>query len=141
MWPLTFEQRLHAWGVLRANVQQAPLSQALAEINSWWFQTPWRAYHLHWDDQAKWPDPWELLSDNIYCDLARGLGIMYTIAMLDRPDLQDSVLAETDKGNLVLVHDQKYILNWESEPVLNINPGQITAQHSVTQQQIKQQIN
>ena len=140
MWPLTFEQRLHAWGVLRESVQHASLDQAVAEINSWWFRTPWRAYHLHWDDQSKWPDPWELLSDNIYCDLARGLGILYTITLLDRQDLQDSVLAESDQGNLVLVQDKKYILNWDSQQVLNINPGQIKAQHSVTQQQLKQQL-
>ena len=140
MWPLTFEQRLHAWGVLRETVQHAPLDQAVAEINSWWFRTPWRAYHLHWDDQSKWPDPWELLSDNIYCDLARGLGILYTITLLDRADLQDSVLVESDQGNLVLVQQGKYILNWDSQQVLNINPGQIKARHSITQEQIQQQI-
>ena len=65
MWPLTFEQRLHAWGVLRETVQHAPVEQVLAEVNAWWFHAPWRAYHLHWDDQPRWPDPWELLSDNI----------------------------------------------------------------------------
>ena len=140
MWPATFEQRLHAWGVLRDTVQHAPVEQVLAAINSWWFCAPWRAYHLHWDDRAVWPDPWQLLSDNIYCDLARGLGILYTITLLDRQDLQDSVLAESDQGNLVLVQDKKYILNWDSQQVLNINPGQIKAQHSVTQQQLKQQI-
>jgi len=140
MWPATFEQRLHAWGVLRESVQHAPLEQVLAEVNTWWFQTPWRVYHLHWDDRTKWPDPWELLSDNIYCDLARGLGILYTITLLDRADLQDSALVESDQGNLVLVEQGKYILNWDSQQVLNINPGQIKAQHSVTQQQIKQQL-
>ena len=140
MWPATFEQRLHAWGVLRETVQHASVEQLLADINTWWFHAPWRAYHLHWDDQDVWPDPWELLSDNIYCDLARGLGILYTITLLDRQDLQDSVLAESDQGNLVLVQDKKYILNWDSQQVLNINPGQITAQHSVTQQQLKQQL-
>ena len=140
MWPLTFEQRLHAWGVLRETVQHAPLEQALADINAWWFHAPWRAYHLHWDDRVIWPDPWQLLSDNIYCDLARGLGILYTITLLDRADLQDSVLAESDQGNLVLAQQEKYILNWDSQQVLNINPGQIKAQHSVTQEQIQQQI-
>ena len=140
MWPLTFEQRLHAWGVLRESVQHAPVDHVLAEVNAWWFQAPWRAYHLHWDDRANWPDPWELLSDNIYCDLARGLGILYTITLLDRPDLQNSVLAESDQGNLVLVEQEKYILNWDSEQVLNISPGPIKAQHSITQQQIQQQI-
>ena len=140
MWPLTFEQRLHAWGVLRETVQHAPLEQVLNEVNAWWFCTPWRAYHLHWDDRASWPDPWQLLSDNIYCDLARGLGILYTITLLDREDLQDSVLAESDQGNLVLIQQGKYILNWDSQQVLNISPGQIKAQHSITQEQIQQQI-
>jgi len=140
MWPATFEQRLHAWGVLRETVQHASVEQTLAEINAWWFHAPWRAYHLHWDDRAVWPDPWQLLSDNIYCDLARGLGILYTITLLDRADLQDSVLAESDQGNLVLIQQKKYILNWDSQQVLNINPGQINAQHSITQEQIQQQI-
>jgi len=80
------------------------------------------------------------LSDNIYCDLARGLGILYTITLLDREDLQDSVLAESDQGNLVLVEQGKYILNWDSQQVLNISPGQINVQHSITQEQIQQQI-
>jgi hypothetical protein len=140
MWPASFEQRLHAWGVLRETLQHAPVEQTLAEVNAWWFRAPWRAYHLHWDDRPNWPDPWELLSDNIYCDLARGLGILYTITLLDRADLQDSVLAESDQGNLVLVQQGKYILNWDSEQTLNINPGQIKAQHSVSQEQIQQQI-
>ena len=140
MWPANFEQRLHAWGVLRESVQHAPLEQVLTEVNTWWFRAPWRAYHLHWDDRPNWPDPWELLSDNIYCDLARGLGILYTITLLDRPDLQDSVLTESDQGNLVLVNQGKYILNWDSDTIVNINPGQIKARHSVTQEQIQQQI-
>ena len=140
MWPKTFAERLESWAQLRTQASTADTETALHAINSWWFQTPWRAYHLHWDDQSKWPDPWELLSDNIYCDLARGLGILYTITLLDRADLQDSVLAESDQGNLVLVQDKKYILNWDSQQVLNINPGQIKARHSITQEQIQQQI-
>ena len=140
MWGSTFEQRLAAWTALRDRVRDLPTSDALDEINAWWQQTPWRAYHLHWDDRPDWPDPWQLLSDNIYCDLARGLGILYTITLLNRADLQDSVLAEADQGNLVLVQQGKYILNWDSEQVLNINPGQIKARHSITQEQIQQQI-
>ena len=140
MWCLTFEQRLAAWNSLRERVRDLPAADALKEINSWWQQTPWRAYHLHWDDRVDWPDPWQLLSDNIYCDLARGLGILYTITLLDRADLQDSALVESDQGNLVLVEQGKYILNWDSQQVLNINPGQIKAQHSITQEQIQQQI-
>jgi hypothetical protein len=140
MWPKTFAERLESWAQLREQASTADAETALDAINSWWFQTPWRAYHLHWDDQTVWPDPWQLLSDDLYCPLARGLGILYTITMLDRPDLQDAVLAEFDSDNLVLVAKKKYILNWDSATVVNINPTGSRTQHSITQEQIQQQI-
>ena len=140
MWPHTFAERLESWSQLRNQAATTDVESALRQINSWWFQTPWRAYHLHWDDQAIWPDPWQLLSDNLYCPLARGLGILYTITLLDRADLQDAVLVDTGTDNLVLVDKKKYILNWNQEQVLNINLGPFESQNSVTQEQIKQQI-
>jgi hypothetical protein len=140
MWPRTFAERLESWNQLRNQAATTDLESALHQINSWWFQTPWCAYHLHWDDQAVWPDPWQLLSDNIYCPLARGLGILYTITLLDRADLQDAVLAEVASDNLVLVNKKKYILNWDAETILNISPTGSNIRHSVTQEQIKQQI-
>ena len=140
MWPSTFAQRLESWSQLRAQAALVDSESALHLINAWWFHAPWRAYHLHWDDQSTWPDPWQLLSDNMYCSLARGLGIVYTIAMLDRTDLQDSHFVDTGSDNLVLVDKKKYILNWDAEQVLNINPGPYKVHHSVSQQEIKQQI-
>ena len=140
MWPKNFEERLTAWNQLRQSTKNLPIETALTQINSWWFQVPWRAYHLHWDDRLDWPDPWQLLSDDLYCPLARGLGILYTISMLDRPDLQDVVLAEFGSDNLVLVDNEKYILNWDSDTIVNINPAGLRTRHSVTQEQIQQQI-
>ena len=140
MWPRTFAERLESWARLREQASTADAETALAAINSWWFQTPWRAYHLHWDDRLLWPDPWQLLSDDLYCPLARGLGILYTITMLDRPDLQDTVLIEVDSDNLVLVGKKKYILNWDPEQMLNITLGHFKTHHSITQEQIQQQI-
>jgi hypothetical protein len=140
MWPRTFDERLASWMQLRQQVQLANPESALHAINSWWFQTPWRAYHLHWDDQVDWPDPWQLLSDNLYCPLARGLGILYTITLLDRSDLQDAVLVEVGSDNLVLVDREKYILNWDSDTIVNTSPRVLNPRHSVTQEQIKQQI-
>ena len=140
MWPRTFAERLESWNQLRQQASTADVETALNAINSWWFQTPWRAYHLHWDDQAVWPDPWQLLSDDLYCPLARGLGILYTITMVDRQDLQDAVLSEVDSDNLVLVQKKKYILNWDADNIVNISPTGTKARHSITQEQIKQQI-
>ena len=122
IWPATFSARLESWNLLRDQCINLPVASALEDINAWWFRTPWQAYHLHWDDSESWPDPWQLLSDNIYCELARGLGILYTITLLDRADLAPAELVLTaESGNLVLVTPEKYILNWASETIVNTN--------------------
>lgn len=136
MWPQTFDHRLKAWRDLRDQCRDHQPSQGLAEINSWWFRAPWRPYALHWDDQSQWPDPWQLLHDNVFCDIARGLGILYTIALLDHPAVQDAELICTGSHNLVLAQGGKYILNWEPHTIVNINLGTKTPQHRITQQQV-----
>lgn len=141
MWPKTFQLRLDAWANLRQQIQTDNAELALTKINSWWFHSPWRAYHLHWDDQLTWPDPWELLSDNLYCDVARGLGILYTISLLDHPALTDAELVFTDEGNnLVLVCKRKYILNWDPETIVNTNQD-IKIKKILTQSQVQQKYN
>ena len=137
MWPQTFDNRLDSWTQLRSQCQNLSLQTALTTINAWWFIAPWQPYYLHWDDQLTWPDPWQLLSDNVYCDLARGLGIVYTISMLDRADMADTELVLTEEGdNLVLVAKEKYILNWNPDNVVNTFQ-EVTIKKQYKQQQIK----
>ena len=137
MWPATFTDRLTAWADLRSQCQSLDLESALIAINSWWVNSPWQPYYLHWDDQPKWPDPWQLLSDNVYCDLAKALGILYTISMLDRADMADAELVLTDDGtNLVLVSKEKYILNWNKDSIVNNKP-KVKIIRKLKQHQIK----
>ena len=141
MWSRSFEPRLEAWTDLRSQAQNIPIESALALIKTWWFDSPWAPYYLHWDDQLRWPDPWQLLSENIYCDVARGLGILYTITLLDRTDTADAELVLTaENHNLVLVAKEKYILNWERDSIVNTNQA-INIKRRFTQHQAFQQYN
>jgi len=120
MWYKDFADRLESWAELRSQNKNLPLVEALQNINDYWQQSPWQPYYLHWDDQPNWPDPWELLSDNIFCDLARGLGILYTLSMLEHKDLVSYELVLTEDGrNLVLVNKSKYTLNWDGSALVN----------------------
>ena len=136
-WPKEFADRLAAWTELRTQAHAMDCPQALETINAWWHQTPWKPYYLHWDDQPQWPDPWQLLSDDVYCPVAKGLGILYTISMLDRADMADATLVLTDSGdNLVLVQETKYILNWSPDSVVNTFQ-EVKIVRQLKQQQIK----
>jgi hypothetical protein len=139
MWANSFSNRLISWNQLREQAQHLPVEQALALINTWWFDAPWKPYYLHWDDLKDWPDPWQLLSDNYYCDLARALGILYTITLLDRADLASAKLVLTKNGdNLVLVAKEKYILNWDRDTIVNtILEVEVNKQY--TQEAVKKQ--
>ena len=113
--------------ILRRSLS-ADTQKSLQQINDWWLRAPWSAAYLHWDDRADWPDPWELLSDNIYCDVARGLGMLYTIIIADITS--DARLVSTSLGNLVLVESGKYILNYQESMIVNTN----LEQFEITQQ-------
>ena len=141
MWAKTFAGRLESWYGMRQQCCDLPAESALELINSWWFAAPWQPYYLDWLDQPTWPDPWQLLSDNVYCDLARALGILYTISLLDREDLTDATLILTQDGhNLVVVDKSKYILNWNPDTVVNTSQA-IEIHRQLSQSQIKQQYN
>ena len=141
MWPKTFETRLASWTDLRKRVDDLPIDVALEQINQWWSHVPWQPYYLHWDDLDTWPDPWQLLNDNVYCDVAKALGMLYTISMLERQDMYDAELIYAEDGrNLVQVNQGKYILNWSPDTVVN-TIQEVKIKRRLAQSQIKQQYN
>jgi hypothetical protein len=137
MWARNFAQRLTQWSELRARAGDQDLEECLLEVNSWWFDSPWSNFYLHWDDRQTWPDPWQLLHDNIYCSLARGLGIMYTLTLLDRPDCDQAVLVESGADNLVIVNDGQWVLNYAPDQIADIKVDIVNTPRRISQQDIK----
>lgn len=140
MWRHQFNQRLDSWVELRSQAQLLPLEDALILVNRWWFNSPWIPYYLHWDDIEEWPDPWQLLSDNMYCGVARGLGILYTISIMNHNDILDARLVQTKDDNLVLINQEKYILNYETNTVLNKHYTLEDVSNQLTLNQLKNKI-
>lgn len=141
MWARNFRDRFGSWVKLRSTAKQEPLHQALVSINTFWFAAPWQPYFLHWDDQQTWPNPWQLLDDNIFCDVARGLGMCYTLAMLEHLELENLEFVGTKNSNLVLVNNKKYILNYSQHSIVNTNLENEKILNRLTLDDIKQKLN
>jgi hypothetical protein len=140
IWAAPFGDRLRAWQQLRDHCVDVELSEALTAINRWWHQAPWTPYWLHWDDRADWPDPWQLLENSYLCPVARALGIMYTVVLLKRDDVQDAEMIEVNDHNLVLICRQKYILNWDPAHIVNIDLGDTAPRRRLEQHELAQNL-
>ena len=119
MWKTTYQERLADWVKLRQAASLLEQSEQLMLINDWWFKAPIVNHLINWEDTQVWPGPCDLLSNNGYCELARALGIVYTIMLVGDTTHADLKIIQTKEDNLVLVDGGKYILNWAPGEMLN----------------------
>lgn len=118
---LKYDARLRSWYELRTTLANSDTKTKCTEIDKWWQYAPLVTHHLHPHDIDNWPNPWELLSENTYCEVARALGMCYTLFLIGITDIE-LVLARNNTGEdvvLVLVDDAKYILNYWPNTVIS----------------------
>ena len=119
----SYDNRLQSWYNLRNQIKSYDLGKQCVEIDKWWQKTPLINHYLHPIDLPNWPGPWELLVENTYCTIARGLGMCYTLMLMNISNIE-YVLAKDIGGDeipLVLVDNAKYILNYYPDTVISNN--------------------
>jgi len=100
-------------------------SDHLNSIAAAWSICPLIDSYLEFDNPRNWPDPWTLISEGIYDDTARCLGIFYTIYFTSYAK-KDNMVIEVYRDrtrheylNLVRCEDQLYTLNYTEGQVVN----------------------
>lgn len=118
---LGYHDRLKAWHDLRNQLETSNLDQICVEVDAFWQKCPMSNHYLHPADVESWPDPWQLLSDNIYCPYARALGMVYTLMLLGIKviDLVEATDYNSNDIVLVLTDCVKYVMNYWPDSVLN----------------------
>ena len=125
MFQLRTEDRLRSWREFRRTIDSMPVEQAITQISEFWAAAPFVPYCLDITKPESWPDPWTLIEDNIYCDIAKCLGIVYTISLsTHRKDLEIEFRSYKDSAtgydyNLAWINQGKYILNMVDRQVVN----------------------
>jgi hypothetical protein len=123
-----FQSRLRSWANLRESLTNTDIENICIVTDQYWQQSPIMNHYLHPVDIDNWPDPWQLLDDNLYCPYARALGIIYTLVMLGISDID--LVEATDHNSidvvLVLVDRAKYVLNYWPNTVVNNKLGDFT---------------
>jgi len=124
IWTMQPHERLRWWHQFRDKISMKSLEEAVWETNHLWSYSPFVNRYLHWDYIEEWPNPWELLYDNYYCDLARALGIVSTLYLSKhKPSIEIAIYLDKlskDYYNLALVDGGKYVCNLIHDEVVNI---------------------
>jgi hypothetical protein len=117
---------MRSWREFRASLDLLPLEKALAYTAEFWARAPFVPYNLDPDNLSNWPDPWTLVYENSYCDIAKCLGIVYTMSLTGHRkslDVEFKVYEDPKTRyvyNLAWFNQGKYILNMIDGEVLNI---------------------
>lgn len=117
MWKLEPSGRIAHWRDFRRSLDDLDLKTAVDSVAKFWQQCPFTPYYLDPDKIDTWPDPWTLIYENHYCDIAKCLGIMYTILLTKhRTNLELEMRVYEDPEtkyvyNLCWINQGKYIIN------------------------------
>ena len=122
VWKLEASQRLGKWREFRKHLNTLSLEEALQETADWWNRCPWAPFYLEESDPKSWPNPWDLIVENCFCDIAKAYGMACTIYLTEHaPDVTVDILRneETKTTVCICIVNGKYVLNMNSSEVLN----------------------
>ena len=126
MWKLKASERIAHWRDFRKQLDTLTFEQATQAVAEFWQSCPFTPYYLDVEQPGDWPDPWTLLADNYYCDLAKCLGIVYTLSLSRHgadADPQIHIYRDSESRlvyNLAVFAGGKYVINLLDSEVVNI---------------------
>lgn len=125
MFKLSTSDRLSRWKTFRSKLENYSLESAIAHTLDFWHHCPFCPFYLEVDKPETWPNPWQLIEDNLYCDLAKCLGIVYTLYLSRHGPYLDFEIRVYNEPNtrhnyhIVYLCQGKYVLNLVEGEVVN----------------------
>ena len=125
MWYADPQSRILDWFKFRQSLDIMSEYEAVCATNKLYHTAPISNRYYHFDFPEEWPDPWELIVENHYDDIARALGMLYTLRY-SRHELPGELRCYVDKTgskeyNLAWLCEGKYVLNYDLGVVVNTN--------------------
>ncbi len=129
MFDLCPTDRLIEWRKFRDSIETniEPLN-SVAEL---WSHAPFVNHYLDPHNPKKWPDPWRLVMDGKFDDLAIVLGMLYTIKLTQRfinthCEIHMSTSSKKLDNRFYLIVDNLHVLNLEPRKSIDLNSFEAT---------------
>lgn len=118
-----FEERIVTWSRFRATLETS--ADPISDVINFWNDVPLASRNLDPFDMTTWPDPWEMIEENSYCEFGRLLAIAYTLKLTDKfKDWQPVFKIGLDRKTsrryyMLLIGDQ--VVGFDQEKSVHIN--------------------
>lgn len=106
------QRQLDAWFKLRQNLETS--EDPFLDVSKFFLKLPKVKFYTDPYDSGTWPTPWELVSENEYCEFNLILGMCYTLQLTDRfKHIQPKIHIAVDNNSktvyyLLLIEDKVY---------------------------------
>lgn len=115
--------RLIEWKKFRTQLEVS--DTPFKDVADFWSRAPFVSPYLDPNSPVDWPDPWHLIIDGKFDELAISLGMLYTLKLTDRfmkskYEIHMSMLDDKKRSVFFLVVDNKHVLNLTYKQVLDI---------------------
>lgn len=112
--------RLTAWKEFRDRLEIS--STPMEDVATLWSRAPFVSSYLNPQNPAEWPDPWHLIAEGRFDELAIVVGMLYTIKLTQRfmnseLEIHTSTLPTEKEARYILIVDKQYVLNLEYRTV------------------------
>lgn len=120
MFNLYGNDRLTEWKQFRNSLETS--DDPLSDLAKLWATAPFVNDYLDPQNPTKWPDPWHLVLDGKFDDLAICLGMLYTLKLTQRfmktvCEIHMSMLPKDRSPRYYLVVNNRFVLNHEPRVV------------------------
>lgn len=124
MFNLYGNERLTEWKLFRDHLENSPTP--FHDVAVFWSQAPFVNQFIKSDSPSDWPDPWHLILDNKFDDLAIALGMLYTIKLTRRfmdtkCEIHMFMFPNEKSENFLLLVDNEHVLNYQYKDVVSFN--------------------
>ena len=123
MFDMNVQDRLRAWFDFRNKLENddTPFQSTLELYN----KAPITSFRIDPYTPDTYPDPWELLDENLYDDFGYILGIGYTLRLTDRFSQEPIKITITQDNkrscNYYLLHIQDKVIGFDREKIIDEN--------------------
>jgi hypothetical protein len=116
--------RLNEWKRFRNQLEVS--DSPLEDTANYWAKAPFVNNYLDPHNPNSWPDPWHLVLDGKFDNLAICLGMLYTLKLTNRfidskCEIHKAMSSDVEVQDYFLIVDKQSILNFEYNNVVDIS--------------------